>query len=216
MKIRLLFFAFLICCHLPEATSQPTKGIGIMAGVNLSHIYITDAGGFNDFNQSLRWQPGVQAGLTAIPVLFSEQFGLKLGFGYFQRGAASDSKGPTLLDKDGVFRFHYLSLPITVLYYPTERLFFELGPQLSYLVGAKTHLKESGEITSFNRTIDHYENIGLSAGLGYDIQQRVKVSLQFYQGFLSIDELEKRDSSEKSHLLNQSILLGLEIELWRW
>ena len=219
---------FLLCFLLfnfMDANGQAHKGIGIMAGANISRIQVSNAqvsffGGTIDLNDDFGWQPGAQIGITATPVVFNEQFSLNTGLAYFQRGATTKALDPSALGtQEGLMRLQYLSIPVLARFYPTPMLFLEAGPQVAYLLDARSKLKGGSESFDLKRTVDNDLDLGLLAGLGVNLHERLSVSLQYYHGLSKVADFQFTDANGEAvgnqSWRNRSLQLGLAVEAWQ-
>ena len=217
---------FLLCFLLfnfIDANGQARKGIGIMAGANLSRIQVANGqistlGEAIDMNDDFGWQAGAQIGISATPVVFSEQFGLHTGLAYIQRGTATQAIDPASLEtQEGLIRLQYLSVPVLARIYPTPMLFLEAGPQAAYLLDARSKLKGSSENFDLKRTADNDLDLGLLAGLGLKIHERLSLSLQYYHGLSKVADFQFTDVNGETvanpSWRNRSLQLGLVVEV---
>ena len=208
-----------------DANGQAHKGIGIMAGANISRIQVANAristlGETIGLNDDFDWQAGAQIGITATPLMFGEQFSLNTGLAYIQRGATTQALNPTTLEtQEGLIRLQYLSIPVLARFYATPMLFLEAGPQVAYLLDARSKLKGGSESFDLKRTADNDLDLGLLAGLGVNIHERLSLSLQYYHGLSKLADFQFTDvngeAAGNQSWRNRSLQLGLAVEVWQ-
>jgi hypothetical protein len=191
-KITLLLLAGL---SFSFAQAQSAK-IGLKGGANYSNI-AGDLQHENVYQNKLGFNGGLTANfaiaggnfLSIQPELLYSQKGYK-----YRDEEYRDLLGRQIKSK-GTRNFNYLDLPV-LLKVNAGGLFFEAGPQLSYLLGIRDNTETSinGDTDSNWRKIDKDDlaelEVGYAAGLGFQAANGVSLGLR-YNG--SISELAKSD-----------------------
>jgi hypothetical protein len=190
-KITLLVLAVLSFSY---AQAQSAK-IGIKAGANYSNL-AGDLQNEDVYENKL----GFNAGLTAnIPLVGDNFLSLQPELLYSQKGYKyKDVEYKNVLGtykSKGTRNFSYLDLPV-LLKVNAGGLYFEGGPQLSYLLGIQDNVKTTinGDTDNSYSKIDKDDlaelEIGYAAGLGFQASNGVSLGLR-YNG--SITDLAKSD-----------------------
>jgi hypothetical protein len=177
------------------AQAQSAK-IGLKAGLNYSNI-----AGDLQHEDVYQNKLGFNGGITANFALTSDNFlSIQPELLYSQKGYKyRDEEYRDILGRQikhkGTMNFNYLDLPV-LLKVNAGGLFFEAGPQLSYLVGVRDNTE-----TSVNNNTDHdYRKInkdnlaeleiGYVAGLGFQATNGFSLGLRYNGG---ISDLAKSD-----------------------
>ncbi|WP_346863699.1 porin family protein [uncultured Draconibacterium sp.] len=156
-------------------------------------------------NCDVRFSPGI--GLLA-KYQFTDAFALKSGLEYLQKGRSYDENGSSLTNK-----LQYLNLPVKAEFSAGEkagfkngqRIYFAVGPYLSYLLDAKGELNDvSFDLQSDTKDFD----FGLSYEIGFDFPvfntKTLQVGLNYDMGFIEVYK-----SEPDLHNKMASISLGL-------
>lgn len=151
--------------------SSRDMSLGLKAGASLTSFTGADAS--NKFDNRFGFHAGVFAniGLTSL-------FAFQPELIYSQKGA----KAQTVVDYGQ--RLHYLDVPLA-FHVNADGLFFELGPQLGFLVAAR---QQAGSV-SYDET-GRYNTVdfGYLAGLGYQRKQGLGVGLRYNGGFTNVEK----------------------------
>ncbi|RNI32643.1 PorT family protein [Rufibacter immobilis] len=213
MKKLVLFVAAALTFGVAQAQNGPR--IGIKAGANYSNI-----SGDLDNEDIYENKFGFVGGLTANFNLTSDGFlSIQPELLYSQRGYQYKDEQYTIgsganainYRSEGNVNFNYLDLPIA-LRVNAGGLFFEAGPQASYLLGIKdkseTFLGDNRSTTERKIEKDDLSEfeIGYIAGLGYQTQNGLSLNLR-YNG--SINSLAKDDNDELTNARHSAFQLTL-------
>lgn len=135
--------------------------LGLKAGASLTSFDGADA---NAYTNRFGFHGGIFAniGLTSL-------FAFQPELIYSQKGAKVNS------NSNDKYRLQYIDVPLA-FHVNADGLFFELGPQVGFLVGAK-HEQGSTSINVKNgyKSVD----FGYLAGLGYQLKQGLGVGLRY-------------------------------------
>jgi len=105
-----------------------------------------------------------------------EQYGWQIGLQYSLQGAR-DAGNP-----DRRLSYHYLSLPLVMKLYFNGKTFAEIGPQVGYLLNAKSI--ETGFEEDLTESVKSWDFLGL-IGMGYETDSGASMGLRFGYGFLN-------------------------------
>lgn len=150
--------------------SSGKVSLGLKAGASLTNLTGADAKGADNLF-------GFHAGVFAN-VGLTRLFAFQPEFIYSQ-------KGYTLRNvADYSQRLHYLDVPLA-FHVNTGGLFFEAGPQVGFLISAKSR---NGSVTTANTASYNSVDFGYLFGLGYQLKHGLGVGLRYNGGFTNIDK----------------------------
>jgi hypothetical protein len=209
MKKLLLSLGLMV--GVASAASAQDAQYGVKAGVGLSNVTGADAS--STTKNLFGFQAGVMAdfGLSELislhPELLYSQKGVKNSFSdSYTTGGYTYSASSS-----GQARLSYLDLPV-LLRLKAAGAFFEVGPQLGFLVGQKAKYTETTSVTTGSGTpvtssSDEYSDsstdglrkvdFGYVLGVGYRLPQGLELGLRYNGGFSSLDD--SRNSASKIH-----------------
>ena len=139
--------------------------LGLKAGASLTNLTGADA---DVFKYRFGFHGGVFAniGLTSL-------FAFQPELLYSQKGGNIGN------NTDISLRLHYIDVPLA-FHVNTGGLFFEAGPQVGFLVGAKSQVgNASTDVKNSFNTVD----FGYLFGLGYQLKHGLGVGLRYNGGF---------------------------------
>jgi hypothetical protein len=144
--------------------------LGVKAGASLTNFSGADAtASANRF--------GFHAGIFAN-IGFTPLFAFQPELIYSQKGNKVQN------NNDLGTRLHYLDVPLA-FHINADGLFFELGPQVGFLLGAKQEFgSTSVDIKNSLNTVD----FGYLAGLGYQLKQGLGVGLRYNGAFTNVNK----------------------------
>jgi hypothetical protein len=144
--------------------------LGLKAGASLTNLTGANA---KNLDNLFGFHAGVFANIN-LTSLFAFQPELI----YSQKGY----KSPTVSGNNR--RFHYIDVPLA-FHVNTGGLFFEAGPQVGFLVGAKANAgNTSVDVKNLYNTVD----FGYLFGLGYQLKHGLGVGLRYNGGFTNIGQ----------------------------
>jgi len=184
---RYFYFTTLILFFLPLITSaqqndRPNHYWGLRAGLNASTLTNPPT------TIEYRFKPGLYVGGYYQRNL---KRGMAVAFelGYSQMGAYNIFSSPYSYDKT-VFKFNYLTAPITFKKYFTKSFYIQLGGYLSLPLSTKQ--KYWPWVGFPNHSVK--ENIGLTSldagiigGCGYDLPNGLNFSFRYFNGLVNIE-----------------------------
>lgn len=188
--------ALLLLAGLSFSFAQAQTKVGLKGGVNYSNI----AGDLENEDVYMN-KFGFNGGLTANFAITGDNFlSIQPELLYSQKGYKyRDEEFTDILGREvrrkGTRNFNYLDLPV-MLKVNAGGLFFEAGPQLSYLLAIRDNTETSvnGSTDSNWRSIDKDDlaelEVGYAAGLGFQAANGFSLGVR-YNGSLS--DLAKSD-----------------------
>lgn len=163
--------------------------IAIRGGVNIANNSITA----EDASVSFSDRIGFHAGLMA-EFAMSEKLTFRPGLLYSQRGNKIEILGLVSLKMN----LNYIDIPLSFTYGFSGRkkgFFVELGPNIQYLLSATGEADgESEDIKDDFKPFD----IGLLIGLGYKINSKLSIGLNYNAGLINILEASSNGESMKN------------------
>jgi hypothetical protein len=168
---KIFLSAIIYVCFITHSFGQINWGYKI--GLNVSRVRNSS---HNDFTSNLNFNTGALAKF-------------KLDKNYFINVECLLSlKGfNSLLIPSGTTstNFSYLTLPILFEYNTSNKFYFQIGPELNYLIGAK--MKNS---TTDISVADNYNkfDISLAGGVGYKISKKVSLETRYIYGLSQINQ----------------------------
>jgi len=151
-------------------SSGGSVSLGLKAGASLTNFTGADAKGFDN---RFGFHGGIFANIGLTP-LFAFQPELL----YSQKGANYSNV------TDRSLRLHYIDVPLA-FHVNTGGLFFEVGPQVGFLVGAKS---QSGSVSVDVKNGYNSVDFGYLFGLGYQLKHGLGVGLRYNGGFTNVDK----------------------------
>jgi hypothetical protein len=142
--------------------------LGLKAGASLTNLTGRDAIA-NDYRFGFHGGVFANIGLTSL-------FAFQPELLYSQKGG--NYKNVT----DASVRYHYIDVPLA-FHMNTGGLFFEAGPQVGFLVSAKSQAGSvSVDVKNGTNTVD----FGYLFGLGYQLKHGLGVGLRYNGGFTNV------------------------------
>lgn len=144
---------------------------GIKGGLNLSSLS-------TDGNSDKNLNPGFHAGVfTKIPL--SESLSIQPELLYSGKGIKLNFDESAVADGEAKFNLNYVDLPVKLVFNLAEDFSFEVGPYVSYLLGA--NVDTDGEVFGADISSedeldrDHFNTFdyGFTAGLGFDFDPMI-------------------------------------------
>jgi len=165
--------------------AQQTR-FGIKGGLNVTSFA---GGNYYDAKSLVGFQVGGFAEIKIIErlsiqpeVLFSTQ-GAKLEFG----------------NTDFDTKLNYINIPVLAKFYITKQFTAEAGPQLGFLVSAKS---DGSDVKDSYKSVD----TGFNFGLGYNFTENIGVGLRYTVGLSNIADYEVDDTEEYLDSPKNSVL----------
>ena len=155
-----MFMAFIPC----QAQEAKPLEMGIKGGVNISSLYTKDASKSDII-------PGFNIGFFAkVPVTTLIAFQPELSL---STKGATISYNNLFVDGTANFNLTYLEMPLLCVVNVTQRVNFQFGPYLAYLLDGKVTNKSNVNLFNFeqNMNVNNYNRVdaGIVLGAGIDI-----------------------------------------------
>ncbi len=186
MKKLLFSFVFVLASF---AAAQAQSGLGIRGGANFSNLE-GDLKNESRYENKLGFHAGLTYGIPVVENFFFVQPELlysNKGFKY-QDSEISSTLGT--IKREGEMNYNYLDLPVMARI-KAGPIYFEAGPQASYLLSVNNKIKESlnGDPYSSSTTerdIDGFKRfeVGYAAGLGFATNSGISLGVR-YNGSLT-------------------------------
>lgn len=179
-----ILLLFLAMTTVVAAHAQGPR-IGIRAGANLSNL----AGDLTDdsrFNNKL----GYHAGITAnFPLSADNFFSIQPELLYTNKGFKNNpedfERNGVRFTREGSVNFNYLELPILARI-NAGPLYFEGGPQASYLLGIRDNTEQTPVISTGDRIspdgMNRFE-LGYAAGIGVGMPFGASLGVRYTSSF---------------------------------
>ncbi|WP_223648673.1 porin family protein [Hymenobacter psoromatis] len=172
MKKVVLFLALALGASTVAHAQYRGRGgnvsLGLKAGASLTDLVGKDASVFSS-------RFGFNAGVFAN-IGFARLFAFQPEIIYSQKGAHLGN------NSDVSLRLHYIDVPLA-FHVNTDGFFFEAGPQVGFLVAAKSEVgNTSADATNSFKTID----FGYLGGLGYQLKHGLGVGLRYNGEFTNV------------------------------
>lgn len=194
MKIMKRLAAVLLLWGLGYTTMWAQWSYGVKGGLNASKL------------KWEAWDPkfkiGVQVGGFAA-YHFSEGWSLQAELLYALQGCRFEVWES--LDEDKKFmakdNLHYLNIPVLARFQFASGLFFELGPQVGFLLGEFQKYKDERHRMEDTKPVD----LALAGGVGYAFNEHWEWNFRYVHGFLPTRKYLNDDCKP----LNRSMQLSL-------
>lgn len=152
---------------------------------------------------------GVKGGLNSFTVTNQTGAKSKIAFqlGGFAEFKVSDkfSVQPELMFTSqgakgdlATLNLSYINIPVIAKYYVTEELSLQAGPQIGFLMSAKS---DDTDVKDQLKSMDY----GLNLGAGYNLNENMSLDLRYYLGFA---QLQKDLATGESASHNAGLLLS--------
>nr|WP_314839892.1 porin family protein [uncultured Flavobacterium sp.] len=180
-------------CAFGFANAQEAK-FGIKGGLNLA-TFAGDTDGLD-----LKSKAGLNVG-GFVEVKLSEKVSLQPELLYSMQGAKTDDFEVVVDNQiytgDVSINLSYLNIPVMMKYYAAEKFNLEVGPQIGFLLSAKTVAKVNSNEAEED-VKDNFESVdfGLNFGAGYDFTKNISAGLRYNLGLANIGKTEAGDDSK--------------------
>jgi opacity protein-like surface antigen len=176
-RATILLFILLSTFGCVKAQTQ----FGIKAGVNyVNNVAVNAPDGIND---DTKYRPGYHAGIFGR-LEYSNKLSLRSELLFSNKGYKFDGEANAQPSGDGSMHLNYINLPLLVGYEIVDKLTFMLGPELGYLLSAKS--KFESETIDVKNIWDNDFDFGLSAGANYSISEKFAVEIRYSHGLSSV------------------------------
>ncbi len=199
MKRQIFTYAILICSYLAHGQFS----LGIKAGANLNSLSSSSSVAGDIYKSNIAFHFGVFGQLQ-----LKEKFFLIPELQFNQRGAVINST------QNSRINLNYIDLPILISYQPMKIINIDLGPNISFKTSATaTDGKTTSNVDNlYNNNID----FGISAGLRFNITDKVAIIGRYYYGLSPVDEITYADmnnNTTKVTFANRTLQFGLSYKI---
>ncbi len=197
-----ILFIMLLCAFAGTAAAQVDFSVGVKAGLNYARM-------LDEYHGNGQFKPAFHAGLFGN-IRFTDKVAFQPELLYSGQGAKREQDADEYEDNLRIVT-SYLQVPLMLQYALTEKFTIEAGPQIGVLLNATYKWREywededewepdSNDIKEWYKKTD----IGIAAGIGFKVSQRVGLYVRYTQGLTNIS-----DAGEKE--INQVIAAGLSL-----
>ena len=175
------------------SNAQETK-FGVKGGINLHTIT-------GDVNDDASSKVGFQVGGFAEFKL-SDKFAIQPELLLSSQGVKLEQSEPDFdYEFESKLNLLYLNIPVMAKFYATEKFSIEAGPQIGFLLSAKSKFDETEDgitVSGDTDVKDSFESIdfGVNFGAGYDFTENLNVGLRYNLGLSNIAKTEDGDDTE--------------------
>jgi opacity protein-like surface antigen len=180
---KLLLSAIIAVLGLTSLQAQEVT-FGAKAGVNFANL----SGDLDDADSKIAFHVG---GVAEIKI--TEKFSVQPELLYSALGAKYEEE-----DYSEKINLDYISIPLLAKYYIAEGFSVEAGPQIGFLISAKSEYEETfeGETTKGTEDLKDFikgSNLGLNFGLGYKLNNGLNFGTRYGLGLSNIAKEEGVD-----------------------
>jgi len=193
---KLLFAIFIVLSTIMQAQDV---NWGVKLGGTLASTHFNDEIPSILSNDNSVKKPGFQLGVFArknISTKFTFQLELNyalIGDKYKITSGIMPMTGTVYLTyAEYIKTLHYLQLPFLIQYHAGNKVNFETGPQLGYLISAKTHSTSEysdGKVKTLDQDETKYFNaldFGWNLGVNYQFAKKYFINIKYTFGLVSI------------------------------
>lgn len=186
--------------------------LGVKAGGNLSSL--------SGDVEGMSFLPGFHAGGFA-EIKLSEKFALQPELLFSMEGGKSSFKlqsSEVSMSSEEKLKLGYINLPVMAKYYVTEGLSVELGPQIGYLISAKSEYEFSSTFEGITIEDSGKEDVkdfmkktsfGASVGLGYTMKNNLYFQARYHLGLSNINDTEDEEDGYLAKIKNNGFQLSI-------
>jgi opacity protein-like surface antigen len=178
------------------SNAQETR-FGVKGGINLHTLN----GDTEDVSSKVGFQIG---GFAEIKI--SDKFAIQPEILFSTQGAKSKEVN-NLFTAEDKLNLSYLNIPVMAKFYVAEKFSLEAGPQIGFLLGAKSKYERKsevfGSVSGDEDVKDGFESIdfGVNFGAGYDFTENLSGGLRYNLGLSNIAKTE----AGENYKINNSV-----------
>ncbi|MBB6612589.1 PorT family protein [Pontibacter sp. Tf4] len=176
----------LLICFFSFALGVSAQQLGVKAGATYATFRGADA---KNYDHRL----GYSAGLFYQQHI-NDLIGIQIEALYTSRGAKVENVSSTGVKTEDKFRMNYVDVPL-LLHFSAGGLFFDLGPQASFIAKARRIIETTSAdgnttTTKENNITDHpyTVDLGYAAGIGYRGASNIGLEVRYTGGLKDIDD----------------------------
>ena len=174
----------LVLLGLGNVNAQEVK-FGTKVGLNLSNF----TGDLDDSDSKIGFNIGAFAEIS-----LSDKF-------IFQPELLFSSQGAKFEESDNNFsseeklKFNYLNMPLMIKFAASDKFALEFGPQLGFLLSAKSKFEETFDGETFSEEVDIKDSVksidfGLNFGASFDVSENIMIGARYNLGLSDITDSE--------------------------
>ena len=145
----------------------------------------------------------------------SDKLSLNPDLLYTDKGFWSEGMENATPAGDATLHLRYINLPVLLGYKVGDKLTFKLGPELGYLLSARSTF--DSETINVEYLWENKLDFGLAAGIDYALSDKVSLELRYTRGFSSVigDFIDiGRPEPSGTSFQNRSLQLSLAYRLY--
>jgi len=181
---KVLFIAVVVLLGLGNVNAQEVK-FGTKVGLNLSNF----TGDLDDSDSKIGFNIGAFAEIS-----LSDKF-------IFQPELLFSSQGAKFEESENDFsfeetlKFNYLNMPLMIKFAASDKFALEFGPQLGFLLSAKSKFEETFDGETFSEEVDIKDSVksidfGLNFGASFDVSENIMIGARYNLGLSDITDGE--------------------------
>jgi opacity protein-like surface antigen len=178
-KMKKIIFAAVAVFAFGFTNAQGVK-FGAKAALNVATL----TGDVEDASSLVGFQIGAFAEFKV-----SEKFAVQPELMYSAQGASGDN---------GDLKLNYLNIPVMAKYYVAPAFSLEAGPQIGFLLSAKSEGEDAKDFVSST-------DFGFNLGAGYDFTENLSAGLRYNLGLTNVFDFEGDDFSAKNGVFSVSL-----------
>ncbi len=190
---KLLVFAVLASFSIVATAQEESIRFGAKAGLNLSNISGDKLFGEIDTDSRTSFHIG-----AVVEIPLGEKFAFAPELVYSAQGFKTEfaeSNEFFTFSTEQTTKLNYLNLPLMAKYYIAQGFSIQAGPQIGFLLSAKSEGEDNddGEITTFDEDIDKNINgidFGLNVGLGYQLEAGIFFDARYNIGLSDVNDVD--------------------------
>ena len=186
------------------ANAQETK-FGVKGGVNFANL----SGDIEDNSTKVGFNVG-----SFVEIKISDKFSLQPELLFSTQGTKeeySETFNGTTINYDSKLNLSYLNIPVMAKFYVADKFSLEAGPQIGFLLSAKTKTEVTDGTNSSSEEEDFKDNVestdfGLNFGAGYDFTSNLSAGFRYNLGLSNVAKTEAGDDTKiKNTVLSVSL-----------
>jgi hypothetical protein len=187
---KVLFIAVVALLGLGNVNAQEVK-FGTKVGLNLSNF----TGDLDDLDSKI----GLNLGAFA-EISLSDKFIFQPELLFSSQGAKSEESDNNF-SIEQTLKFNYLNMPLMIKFAASDKFALEFGPQLGFLLSAKSKFEETFDGESISEEEDIKEffksiDFGLNFGASFDVAENIMIGARYNLGLSDITDGEDSEDNK--------------------
>lgn len=179
MKYRIILIAFILLSNSELVKAQ--MHLGFKGGVNyVNNVIVNSPNGNNGDNQ---YRLGYHVGLFG-EIEVKNNLSLRPEILFSNKGFKFDGQANAQPSGGGNLHLNYINLPFLVGFEIIDDLTLTFGPEVGYLISAKSKLES--ETIDVKSIWDNDFDFGLLAGVNYSINEKLEIEIRYIHGLSSV------------------------------